>query len=102
MSGIDQNTTVRYGSVQEMADRIRAVSRNIVQDLEEMDTALRIVTGTWDGEAHHEYEILQRKYKKRAEDMKSRLESVARIVERGKDSYRSTDVKASRLFTEAY
>ncbi|MEU8528677.1 MULTISPECIES: WXG100 family type VII secretion target [Streptomyces] len=102
MSGIDQNTKVQYASVQVMADRIRAVSRNIVQDIEEMDTALRVVTGTWDGEAHREYELLQRRYKKRAEDMKSRLESVARIVEQGKDSYRSTDVKASRLFTEAF
>ncbi|MFG2334515.1 WXG100 family type VII secretion target [Streptomyces sp. NPDC048604] len=102
MSGIDQNTLVRYGSVQEIANRIRAVSRNIVQDLEEMDTALRIVTGTWDGEAYREYEILQRKYKRRAEDMRARLDSVARIVEQGKDCYRSTDLKASRLFTEAH
>lgn len=100
---VDANgTKVRYESVQEMANRIRAVSQQIVNDLTTMDTALRTVTDTWDGDAHREYEILQGKYKKRAEDMKARLEKIAQIVEQGKDSYRSTDVKASRLFTESY
>ncbi|MFG3494515.1 WXG100 family type VII secretion target [Streptomyces sp. NPDC047928] len=102
MAGDDIGTKVRYESVQEMANRIRAVSQNIVNDLMEMDAALKVVTGTWDGDAHQEYTILQGKYKKRAEDMRDRLEMVAKIIENGKDSYRSTDVKASRLFTEAY
>ncbi|MFD0025209.1 WXG100 family type VII secretion target [Streptomyces sp. NPDC058382] len=100
--GHDPHTKVRYESVQEMANRIRAVSRNICRDLEEMDTALKVVTDTWDGEAHREYVTLQNKYRGRADDMKSRLEQVARIVETGKDHYRSTDLKSSRLFTEAY
>ncbi|MFC8587814.1 WXG100 family type VII secretion target [Streptomyces sp. NPDC003444] len=102
MSVDSAGTRVRYESVQEMANRIRAVSQNIIKDIQEMDTALKVVTDTWDGDAHREYEILQGKYKKRAEDMKERLEKVAKIVEQGKDSYRATDVKASRLFTEAY
>lgn len=102
MSGVDQNTKVRYESVQEMANRLRVVSQNIIKDLEEMNTALRVVTDTWDGDAHREYVILQGKYKKRAEDMKTRLELIAKQIEQGKDSYRATDVKASRLFTEGY
>ncbi|MEV4949647.1 WXG100 family type VII secretion target [Streptomyces sp. NPDC053755] len=102
MSGIDQNTKVKYESVQEMANRLRTVSKNIIKDLEEMNAALRVVTDTWDGDAHREYVILQGKYKKRAEDMKDRLELVAKQIEQGKDSYRATDIKASRLFTESY
>ncbi|MGW6569628.1 WXG100 family type VII secretion target [Streptomyces sp. NPDC054975] len=102
MSGIDQNTKVRYESVQEMANRLRVVSSNIIKDLEEMNAALRVVTDTWDGEAHAEYVILQGKYKKRAEDMRNRLELVAKQIEQGKDSYRGTDIKASRLFTEGF
>lgn len=102
MSGIDQNTKVRYESVQEMANRLRIVSQNIVKDLEEMNAALRVVTDTWDGDAHREYTILQGKYKKRAEDMRDRLELIAKQIEAGKDSYRATDVKASRLFTESF
>ncbi|MFD7431460.1 WXG100 family type VII secretion target [Streptomyces sp. NPDC059818] len=100
--GHDPHTKVRYESVQEMANRIRAVSRNICHDLEEMDTALKVVTDTWDGEAHSAYVTLQNKYRGRADDMRRRLEQVARIVESGKDHYRSTDLKSSRLFTEAY
>ncbi|MGW7362992.1 WXG100 family type VII secretion target [Streptomyces sp. NPDC054841] len=103
MSGIDQSgTKVRYDSVQEIANRIRVVSQNIIKDLEEMDNALKVVTGTWDGEAHQGYVDLQKKYKFKAEDMRDRLEVVAKLVEQGKDSYRSTDIKASRLFTEAF
>ncbi|WP_103532956.1 WXG100 family type VII secretion target [Streptomyces sp. SM11] len=102
MAGDPSNTKVRYDSVQEMANRIRQVSANIAKDLDEMDAALKVVTGTWDGEAHAEYVILQGKYKKRADDMHTRLKLVAQIIESGKDSYRSTDVKSSRLFTEAY
>ncbi|WP_327370189.1 WXG100 family type VII secretion target [Streptomyces sp. NBC_01217] len=100
--GHDPNTKVRYESVQEMANRIRKVSQNIVNDLTEMDTALKVVTDTWDGEAHGEYVILQRKYKQKADHMKNRLAEVAKIIESGKDSYRATDLKASRAFTEAY
>ncbi|MEU8622735.1 WXG100 family type VII secretion target [Streptomyces sp. NPDC048623] len=102
MASDNAGTRVRYESVQEMANRIRAVSNHIVQDLHNMETALKTVTDTWDGDAHREYEILQGKYNKRATDMKDRLEKIAQIVEQGKDSYRSTDVKASRLFTESY
>ncbi|MGW4163539.1 WXG100 family type VII secretion target [Streptomyces sp. NPDC004788] len=102
MSVDNAGTKVRYESVQEMANRIRTVSQHIIKDLEEMDTALRVVTDTWDGDAHREYETLQGKYKKRATDMKDRLEKVAQIVEQGKDNYRATDVKASRLFTESF
>ncbi|MEU0130392.1 MULTISPECIES: WXG100 family type VII secretion target [unclassified Streptomyces] len=102
MAGADPNTKVRYESVQEMATRIRTVSRNIVKDLEEMDAALKVVTDTWDGEAHGGYVSLQKQYKGKADHMKNRLEQVAKIIENGKDSYRSTDLKASRQFTEGY
>ncbi|MFJ6611794.1 WXG100 family type VII secretion target [Streptomyces sp. NPDC091289] len=102
MAGDPGNTKVRYDTVQEMANRIRLVSGNIGKDLDAMDAALKVVTSTWDGEAHAEYVILQGKYRKRADDMHRRLKMVAQIVESGKDSYRSTDVKSSRLFTEAF
>ncbi|MFF1838914.1 WXG100 family type VII secretion target [Streptomyces sp. NPDC058231] len=102
MTGSDPNTKVRYESVQEMANRIRTVSQNIVKDLQEMNTALKVVTDTWDGEAHREYMALQHKYRGRANDMKDRLEQVAKIIENGKGQYRATDLKSSRAFTEAY
>ena len=47
--GHDPNTKVRYESVQEIANRIRTVSQKIVKDLEQMDTALKVVTDTWEG-----------------------------------------------------
>ncbi|WP_392672979.1 WXG100 family type VII secretion target [Streptomyces sp. LN785] len=102
MTGSDPNTKVRYESVQEMANRIRTVSQNIVKDLQEMNTALKVVTDTWDGEAHREYMALQHKYRGRANDMKDRLEQVAKIIENGKGHYRATDLKSSRAFTESY
>ncbi|MEW1638755.1 WXG100 family type VII secretion target [Streptomyces sp. NPDC093801] len=102
MSGNDGHTRVRYESVQQMADRIRVVSRNILKDLDEMEAAVKVVTDTWDGEAHREYVALQRKYHARADHMQKQLEAVARLIERGKGDYRATDVKASRLFTEAF
>ncbi|MEU4948266.1 WXG100 family type VII secretion target [Streptomyces lavendulae] len=102
MSGTDGHTRVRYESVQQMADRIRVVSKNILKDLDEMEAAVKVVTNTWDGEAHLEYVNLQTKYHRRADHMQQELEKVAQIIERGKGDYRATDVKASRLFTEAF
>ncbi|MEV4190639.1 WXG100 family type VII secretion target [Streptomyces toxytricini] len=102
MAGNDGATRVRYESVQEMANRIRTISKKIVTDLQEMDQALKVVTDTWDGVAHQGYVTLQGKYKGKAEHMKNQLETVAQLIERGKGDYRATDVKASRLFTEAY
>ncbi|WP_405978321.1 WXG100 family type VII secretion target [Streptomyces sp. NBC_00158] len=98
----DGHTRVRYENVQQMADRIRVVSRNILKDLQEMESAVKVVTDTWDGEAHVAYVDLQRKYHRRADGMHKQLEAVARLIERGKGDYRATDVKASRLFTEAF
>ncbi|MEV3993482.1 WXG100 family type VII secretion target [Streptomyces sp. NPDC049837] len=98
----DLGTKVQYASVQEMANRIRVVSQGIVNDLAEMDAAVKVVTGTWDGEAFAQYTALQKKYRELADDMKNRLELVAKAIEAGKENYRSTDVKASQLFTEAY
>ncbi|MFF5448302.1 WXG100 family type VII secretion target [Streptomyces sp. NPDC012888] len=103
MSGADAgHMKVRYESVQEMANRLRAVSKKIVDDLTEMDQALKVVTDTWDGEAHAQYVQLQAKYKGRAEHMRDTLENVAKLIEQGKSDYRATDVKASRLFTEGF
>ncbi|MCX5375501.1 WXG100 family type VII secretion target [Streptomyces sp. NBC_00091] len=103
MSGNDDgHTRVRYESVQQMADRIRVVSKNILKDLDEMEAAVKVVTDTWDGEAHIEYLSLQKKYHARADHMQKQLEGVAQLIERGKGDYRATDVKASRLFTEAF
>ncbi|MEU6891211.1 WXG100 family type VII secretion target [Streptomyces sp. NPDC046557] len=102
MSGNDGHTKVRYESVQQMADRIRVVSQNILKDLDEMDAAVKVVTDTWDGEAHREYVTLQKKYKAAADHMHKQLETVAQLIERGKGDYHATDIKASRLFTEAY
>ncbi|WP_411107639.1 WXG100 family type VII secretion target [Streptomyces sp. cmx-4-9] len=102
MAANDGHTKVQYESVQAMANRIRQVSKNIVDDLVAMDQALKVVTDTWDGEAHAAYEDLQRKYKGKADHMKDRLEKTAGLIERGKDDYRATDKKASQLFTEAY
>ncbi|MBT2403531.1 MULTISPECIES: WXG100 family type VII secretion target [unclassified Streptomyces] len=102
MSGNDGHTRVRYETVQQMADRIRAISDQIIKDLETMGTALKVVTDTWDGEAHTAYVGLQRDYKGRAHHMKQTLEKVAQLIEQGKGDYRATDVKASRLFTEAF
>ncbi|MFD3548955.1 WXG100 family type VII secretion target [Streptomyces sp. NPDC058655] len=102
MAGIDGHTKVQYESVQQMANRIRTVSRKIVEDLDAMDQALKVVTDTWDGEAHGSYVQLQAKYKGKAEHMKNTLEQVAQLIERGKDDYRATDQRASRLFTEGF
>ncbi|MFE5810034.1 WXG100 family type VII secretion target [Streptomyces sp. NPDC056491] len=98
----DGHTRVRYETVQQMADRIRVVSKNILKDLAEMEQALKVVTDTWDGEAHAEYVNLQTKYKAKADVMNAELEKMAKLIERGKGDYRATDIKASRLFTEAY
>ncbi|MER6447142.1 WXG100 family type VII secretion target [Streptomyces venezuelae] len=98
----NDGTRVRYESVQQMADRIRIVSGNIIKDLEQMEQALKVVTDTWDGEAHREYVTLQGKYKSKASTMQTELEKVAKLIERGKDDYRATDKRASTLFTEAY
>ncbi|WP_328301112.1 WXG100 family type VII secretion target [Streptomyces sp. NBC_00435] len=102
MTANDGHTKVRYESVQVMADRIRIVSDNIKKDLDDMGAALTVVTDTWDGEAHAQYIELQRKYNGKADHMRAQLRQVADLIERGKNDYRATDVKASRLFTEAY
>ncbi|MGW7452917.1 WXG100 family type VII secretion target [Streptomyces sp. NPDC054787] len=102
MAADDGHTKVRYDNVQQMANRIRQVSKNIRDDLDAMEQAVKAVTDTWDGEAHGQYVQLQAKYKGKADHMKATLEQVAQLIERGKDDYRATDKKASALFTEAF
>ncbi|MFJ3728765.1 WXG100 family type VII secretion target [Streptomyces sp. NPDC090045] len=102
MAADDGHTKVRYDSVQQMANRLRQVSRHIIEDLDAMERAVTVVTDTWDGEAHGQYVDLQKKYRDKADHMKDMLENVAQLIERGKDDYRATDKRASSLFTEAF
>ncbi|WP_030708694.1 WXG100 family type VII secretion target [Streptomyces sp. NRRL F-2580] len=102
MAADDGHTKVRYDSVQQMANRLRQVSKHIIEDLDAMERAVAVVTDTWDGEAHGQYVELQKKYRDKADHMKNMLEKVAQLIERGKDDYRATDKRASSLFTEAF
>ncbi|WP_149180655.1 WXG100 family type VII secretion target [Streptomyces sp. TRM49041] len=98
----DLGTKVRYSSVTLMAERLRFLAKDTAEDLTRMEQAIKVVTDTWDGEAHREYLALQKKYRARADHMKTQLDQIARIIAEGKDKYQTTDRKASQLFTEGY
>lgn len=98
----DLGTKVRYSSVALMAERLRFLAKDTVEDLNRMEQAIKVVTDTWDGEAHREYLALQKKYRMRANNMKDQLDHISRIIEEGKGKYQATDKKASQLFTEGF
>ncbi|CAL9547198.1 WXG100 family type VII secretion target [Streptomyces sp. enrichment culture] len=98
----DLGTKVRYSSVTAMAERLRFLAKDTMQDLDRMEHAIKVVTDTWDGEAHREYLVLQKKYRARASQMRDQLNQISKIIEEGKGKYQATDKKASQLFTEGY
>ncbi|MEU7569745.1 MULTISPECIES: WXG100 family type VII secretion target [Streptomyces] len=98
----DLGTKVRYSSVALMAERLRFLAKDTVEDLARMERAIKVVTDTWDGEAHREYLVLQKKYRARADQMRTQLDQISKIIEEGKGKYQATDKKASQLFTEGY
>ncbi|GAA0621851.1 WXG100 family type VII secretion target [Streptomyces crystallinus] len=102
MGDLGPDLKIRYENVQEIANSIRAISKRITDDLARMESAVNVVANTWDGEAHGQYLKVQKDYRADAHDIQQTLEKIAKTIEHGKDSYHHTDVKASRLFTEAY
>ncbi|MFK8906448.1 WXG100 family type VII secretion target [Streptomyces sp. YS-3] len=102
MGDLGPDLKIRYESVQAIADSIRAISKRIMDDLGRMESAVNVVASTWDGEAHGQYLKVQKDYRRDAHDIQQTLEKIAKTIEHGKTSYHQTDVKASRLFTEAY
>ncbi|PKV88294.1 WXG100 family type VII secretion target [Streptomyces sp. TLI_146] len=102
MGDLGPDLKIRYENVQEIANSIRAISKRIMDDLSRMESAVNVVASTWDGEAHGQYLKVQKDYRRDAHDIQQTLEKIAKTIEHGKASYHQTDVKASRLFTEAY
>ncbi|MEU5438608.1 WXG100 family type VII secretion target [Streptomyces sp. NPDC020719] len=102
MGDTNPDLKIRYESVQGIADSIRGISKRIMDDLARMEAAVKVVADTWDGEAHGAYLKVQKDYKADAHDIQQTLEKIAKTIEHGKGSYHATDLKASRLFTEAY
>ncbi|MFF1481816.1 WXG100 family type VII secretion target [Streptomyces sp. NPDC058301] len=102
MGDLGPDLKIRYESVQGIADSIRAISKRITDDLARMESAVNVVANTWDGEAHGQYLKVQKDYHADAHEIQQTLEKIAKAIEHGKASYHHTDVKASRLFTEAY
>ncbi|MFC7305153.1 WXG100 family type VII secretion target [Streptomyces monticola] len=97
----DADLRVRYENVQTIADSIRRISREIMQNMDRMDDAVRVVAATWDGEAHGMYQDVQRAYKGRADHMQKTLEQVARLIEQGKESYGTVDRKNAATIQQA-
>ncbi|KAK1182533.1 MULTISPECIES: WXG100 family type VII secretion target [Streptomyces] len=90
---------VDYESVESLAADLRLAAKNVKKEMDDIQAAVKRVTGGWEGEAHQAMLAAEAQFKARADHIQALITQVAGLVASGKDQYRATDVKASRLFS---
>ncbi|MEU0810430.1 MULTISPECIES: WXG100 family type VII secretion target [unclassified Streptomyces] len=90
---------VDYESVQQLASQLRTAAGNVRKEMDDIQAAVKRVTEGWEGEAHQAMLAAEKQFQARADHIQGLVTKVAALVESGKDSYRETDVKASKLFS---
>ncbi|MQY16180.1 ESAT-6-like protein EsxA [Streptomyces sp. RB5] len=98
MSNAPGELLVTYASLSQAANEIRRQSQELMNDLEEIKSAVRTVAAGWEGEAKQSYDTVQAVWDQNAAKVQAALGQISAAVETAGSNYQSTDKKAAGLF----
>ncbi|MFI9719632.1 WXG100 family type VII secretion target [Streptomyces sp. NPDC052396] len=98
MSGNGGELAVTYANMTDTAGQIKHAAEVVSGELQKMAAAVDNVSAGWEGQAHTAMTEAAADFRKRGERIKSALDQVAKLIERGSEHYQMTDSKAAKLF----
>jgi WXG100 family type VII secretion target len=91
MSMNDGDIFVNYGAVNNVEDVLNAADRAVQQILDEVNTAIQPMLGSWQGSSQDMYRQVQAKWNQDLADMQSILSQYAPTLDEMKINYGTTD-----------
>ncbi|GAB3950876.1 WXG100 family type VII secretion target [Streptomyces sparsus] len=97
VNGLD-DIAVNYGSLANAATSIRNSAKRLRGDIEVLQSEVKAVAETWEGEAQTAYARVHTNWDLQADGLHNTLNKIASLVEQASSDYQTTDKKASRYF----
>ncbi|WP_274562561.1 WXG100 family type VII secretion target [Streptomyces spiramyceticus] len=82
---------VNYATITNASTDVRSTAGRIKQQLDDLETAVKRVATTWEGEAQEGYQRKQRDWDKTAADLHQTLMKIATALQNSADNYRETE-----------
>ncbi|GAA2397336.1 hypothetical protein GCM10010420_24020 [Streptomyces glaucosporus] len=89
---------VTYAFVENAANDIRNVAKELDTQLTDLERRVNAVVQTWEGETKQVYENKQQHWNRNVKGLNDTLEAIARALDGATDGYRGTDKKAAAQF----
>jgi early secretory antigenic target protein ESAT-6 len=82
---------VNYATITNASTDVRNTAGRIKQQLDDLETAVKRVATTWEGEAQEGYQRKQRDWDKTAADLHATLMKIATALQNSAENYQATE-----------
>ncbi|MFE5510671.1 MULTISPECIES: WXG100 family type VII secretion target [unclassified Streptomyces] len=89
---------VTYSSLDDAANTIEAQAKRLDQALEDIQTRIRSVSSTWEGEAKTAADGAHAKWDKETRAIHTALQGIAKAVRQASPAYQAGDKRAAGFF----
>ncbi|MFI9027293.1 WXG100 family type VII secretion target [Streptomyces sp. NPDC053560] len=89
---------VSYGSLHNASEGIKKNAERLRGDMEVLQSELKSVVESWEGEAQQAYARVQTNWDKQADELFNVMLKIAAQVNQASDDYRHTDLKGRSYF----
>ncbi|MDR1441542.1 MAG: WXG100 family type VII secretion target [Bifidobacteriaceae bacterium] len=94
----DQSMSVSTGQVTGLADSLRARANAILSVLEELESRVGVLQGSWDGKAKEAYQVAQKQWTEQAHRLQELAAKIATMTSDVADGYAQMDARAASQF----
>ncbi|MER5738322.1 MULTISPECIES: WXG100 family type VII secretion target [unclassified Streptomyces] len=98
MAGNDGIMLVTYASLDDAANQIDAQAKRLDQALEDIQTRIRSVSSTWEGEAKTAADGAHAKWDQETRAIHNALQSISKAVRQAAPAYQAGDKRAAGFF----
>ncbi|MDG4856947.1 WXG100 family type VII secretion target [Streptomyces sp. T-3] len=82
---------VNYATITNASQDVRSTAGKIKSQLDDIESAVKAVAATWEGEAQEGYQRKQKEWDTTAADLHQTLLKIATALQNSADAYRSTE-----------
>ncbi|MFE6224498.1 MULTISPECIES: WXG100 family type VII secretion target [unclassified Streptomyces] len=98
MAANDGIMLVTYASLDDAANQIDAQAKRLDQALEDIQTRIRSVSSTWEGEAKTAADSAHAKWDQETRAIHNALQSISKAVRQAAPAYQAGDKRAAGFF----
>lgn len=90
---------VNFQTISQASSDVRQGASRIRQQLDDLESAVKKVSATWEGAAQEGYQQKQREWDQRAASLQQTLEQIAKALDVAAQNYQSTESKNASMWS---